>query len=492
VKDILSKTAIALYLLLTAAGLASAQDYVQLPAAIHVSTDISDGKLSLEEIAAIARNNGIAVLIPTDRDSMAWEYGIAPLRNILKKRVTEKSVFSYGVKRYFQRIEALKRSYPGLIVIPGLESAPYYYWQGSVFNDDLVIRDWHKHMLVLGLSRPVDLEYLPVLGNPKGLWLPLGVRSVLLAWPLLLAAFGIWCMRKRVYHYADSSGRSLGSYSRSWRIFGIIVFCTAVIFFANNYPFMYQKFDQYHGSRGIMPYQNLIDYVNSRGGLTFWPHPESSNVDKAGPVGIETDEYSDHLLTTHGYTGFAIFYEGYKRVGAVGGIWDRILIEHCRGMRQSALWAIAGLAFDKTGDLGSRMNDVRTVLLSSASTESAALDALKKGRMYCMRGKGSDAFVLDAFTVSDAGKNAKTMGEELRSNNAPAIRIAGHLLRGQDKTFTIQLIKDGTLLRVFEAVSPFDMSYVDAATSSPQKSYYRVQITAQDITVISNPVFVQR
>ena len=74
-----------------------------------------------------------------------------------------------------------------MIIIPGIESAPYYYWQGSIFNDDLVIKDWHKHMLVIGLSNPADLEYLPVMGNPKGLWQPCRIRNIFLAWPFVLA-----------------------------------------------------------------------------------------------------------------------------------------------------------------------------------------------------------------------------------------------------------------------------------------------------------------
>jgi hypothetical protein len=198
------------------------------------------------------------------------------------------------------------------------------------------------------------------------------------------------------------------------------------------------------------------------------------------------------LLKTSGYTGFAIFYEGYKQVGSIGGVWDQILLEYCKGNRQSPIWAIAGLAFDKTGDLASYMNDVRTVLISLGSTAPAALDAIKNGRMYCLRGKDSSLFVLDKFAVTDATGNDKTMGEEALIKNNPLIRIEGHLLNGQDKSFTIQLIKDGVLLRVFETVSPFAVSYEDAAVPASPKSYYRVQITSGNLVVISNPIFVQR
>ena len=56
------------------------------PAAIHMSSDISDGKLTLEQIAACRRENGISVLIPTDRDSMSWEYGMPACAQHFEKK----------------------------------------------------------------------------------------------------------------------------------------------------------------------------------------------------------------------------------------------------------------------------------------------------------------------------------------------------------------------------------------------------------------------
>ena len=481
------------FIFMSCPAFAAGQRYLQLPASIHVSSRISDGRLSLEEIAQTASENGFDVLIPAERDFMRWEYGIRPLRNILKKRVQQRCVFSYGIKEYLRRMDSLKKQFPGMIIINGLESAPYYYWQGSIFGDDLTIRDWHKHMLVLGLSRPSDLEYIPVIGNPRGLRQPLGMRTFFLALlPLALAALAVLCVRRRQYRYADSSGNPLGPYSRPWRITGISLFIIAALVFINNYPFRDTKFDQYHNNIGVMPYQNIIDYVNNRAGLIFWAHPEAANSGKSGPIGFATDEHSDHLLLTRGYTGFAVFHEGFKRVGRAGGVWDQVLLEYCRGSRRSPVWAIACLAYDKTGSLSSYMRDVRTVLLSRARTADDAMDALRKGRMYCVRGKGSSEFILDRFTVTDSYGNDMAMGEEAAVRDDPVIRIEGHILHGQKKSFTIQLIRDGRLMRVFEAESPFALSYVDSSDSGPSRSFYRVQITSGDLTVVSNPVFVQR
>lgn len=471
---------------------AGPEGYTQLSCAIHIASTVSDGKYTLEEIADIAAAQGIDVLIPADRDTMSWEYGTLPLRNIIKKRVEERSVFSYGISGYFRRIEALQKAHPGMIIIPGIESAPFYYWQGSPWTDDLTIRDWHKHLLVIGLNKPSDLESLPVLGNPKGLEHGFTSRSIFLFWPALLVAAGAWCLTRRVYSYTDASGKRLGPYSRGWRLTGVTLIFFGILGLINNYPFVYPKFDQYHSGQGIRPYQEFINYANSRQGLTFWAHPEAANIDRSGNVGIETQEHSDHLLTAAGYTGFCIFYEGFKKVGVVAGIWDQLLAAYCRGARRDPVWAIAGLAYDRRGELTAALEDQRTVVLARSPTAEGVLDALRNGRAYCMRGKGSASFTLDEFSVVDASGRSAAMGQEAAVQGPVEIRIRGGLLHGQGRTFTIQLIRDGGILRVFEAQSPFDITYVDTLGSAQERSYYRAQITSMGLIAVTNPIFVKR
>ena len=80
-------------------------------------------------------------------------------------------------------------------------------------------------------------------------------------------------------------------------------------------------------------------------------------------MGLETSEHTHLLQETKGYTGFSIFYEGYKKVGKPGGLWDVILIEYCQGLRKKPIWAIGGLAFDRGGELSSRMRGLQTIVL---------------------------------------------------------------------------------------------------------------------------------
>jgi hypothetical protein len=136
-----------------------------VPIAIHVSTAISDGSLMLPEVINVARAKGMKAVIVTDRDFMKWEYGLWPLRNIIKKTKEMNSVFKIGVDKYLNLIESEAKRNPDIVIIPGLESAPFYYWQGIPFSENFKICDWHKHILVFGLEKPEDFRKLPVLSN---------------------------------------------------------------------------------------------------------------------------------------------------------------------------------------------------------------------------------------------------------------------------------------------------------------------------------------
>ncbi len=488
--------------------IALAEDFIQAPAAIHMSSTVSDGKYTRLEIIEIAKQNNIKVVIITDRDLMHWEYGLWPLRNIVKKTVEDKSLFKYGIKRYLEEIKNLQKENPGLVLIPAIESAPFYYWQGNVFKN-LTMYNWHKHLLVMGLETVKDYENLPLAGNGKGLVLPFRFKDIYRLWPILIILIGILCLYKRQFNYKDLYGRQLGPFSRKWQICGGVLTIIGLLFLLNNYPFRNLKFDQYQGDLGIKPYQDFIDYVNKAGGLAFWAHPEAENIEKIGKVNIETREHTRDLLWAYDYSGFAIFYEGYKKVGCLGGLWDEIL---CQGKRKAPIWAIAGLSFDSTGNLSGYMKELRTVLLMRGFTKQKALEALKKGRMYAMIGARSSEFVLDKFIIKDILNGAeKTMGEEIESEEKPQLQISGHFLNpvrnnigvvgnseisngvnGQNKPLKIRLIKNGVIIKTFEATSPFDISYEDENNEKDAKFYYRLEIESEGILVVTNPIFVVR
>ncbi len=468
------------------------EEFIQVSAAIHINSTVSDGKYALAEITEIARLNKFQAVIFTDRDSMRWQYGLWPLRNIIKKTVESNSVFVYRPERYLNRIRRLQERNPDLVLIPGVESAPFYFWKGSPFNNTLAIHNWHRHMLLIGMEASEDYKRLPVVGNPQGLWLSLRFKDIYRFWPILVVLIGGLCLRKRQFAYKDYNGITLGDYSRAWQILGTVLIVLGLAFLINNYPFRGLKFDQYQGDLGTAPYQNFIDYANERGALCFWAHPEAEYVQKRGEIKIETLSYVKNLLKTQGYAGFTVFHEGYKQVGIPGGIWDEVLMQYCQDKRKAPVWAIAGLAFDQNGDLSSRMQNLRNRLLVPQLNKVQVLTALKKGRMYVLRGKQSGQFILDKFTIADAvtGNNA-VMGQELLLAGGVRLNITGSFLDGNNSPVEIALIRDGKVIKVFEETAPFNVIYDDDyMPTSGQRSYYRLQIRAKDLIVITNPIFV--
>ena len=50
-----------------------------------------------------------------------------------------------------------------------------------------------------------------------------------------------------------------------------------VLLLFDNHPFRSSLVDQYHGDRGIKPYQEVIDFAVSKGALVFWNDVEAGN-----------------------------------------------------------------------------------------------------------------------------------------------------------------------------------------------------------------------
>ncbi|MBN3041024.1 MAG: hypothetical protein JW867_07835, partial [Candidatus Omnitrophica bacterium] len=399
----------------------ASDNFIQLKAILDFTTKASEGNLSLEQIINIARENQVSIVIPTDRDHMLWEYGLWPLRKIIRKKVEHNSLAEYGVNKYLKEIKDLRKKYADMVIIPATESAPFYYWQGSYFKNNLTMHDWHKHIITMGLEKESDYDYLPVIGNEKALARGFSIYKF---WPLLVIFLGLLCLRKRKYNYKDSQRKSLGPISAKWRLIGIILVFTGIVFFLNNFPFSEYAFDQYHGNLGNLPYQQFVDYVADKGGLTFWDHPEAEYVYSAGDVDFKTYRHTNLLLELKNYTGFAIFYEGYETAGKPSGIWDQSLKEYCQGQRKNPAWAVAGLGFEKE-DLKKLIRDLQTIVLVKNKDKQSVLDAFRKGRLYVARGKRSFNFKLDEFYVHDKKGLKGYAGEELDIDGNPSMHIKG-------------------------------------------------------------------
>ncbi|MFH1459686.1 MAG: PHP domain-containing protein [Candidatus Omnitrophota bacterium] len=452
------------------------EELIQIPALVHISSTISDGKNSLEQIIKAAESSNFKAIVFTDRDFMQWEYGLWPLRKIFKKVFKQNSVKDFGFEKYIKRIGKLNKKYPGLVLIAGLETNPFYYWSGSIFSKNFSLHDTHKHMLIFGLEDENNFNQLPVIANQKALFKTFKLKDVLNFWPVLvlILALGLTRIRKKL---------------------GIFIFILSTLFLINNFPFKPCLFDQYHGDQGLMALQNTINYVREKNGLIFWAHPEAKYDQKSEYVEIITNPHSDDLMKTIDYTGFSVFYEGYKIIGCPGGLWDQLLIEAVNGKRKTPAWVIGGLAFDSQGELTESLKDLRNILLVKSINKNEILNAFRMGSLYVSRGKRSADFILNEFSICDPmGNSAKTIGQTLSlPGNDIIIKIKGDLKDNNANlsTFRLSLIKNARVIKNFQTQTPFNIEVNDLINPDESNSYYRLEIVTQGLHVITNPIFVK-
>ncbi|MEW6614136.1 MAG: PHP domain-containing protein [Thermodesulfobacteriota bacterium] len=451
---------------------AYANEYIQIAGLIDIRSTFSDGSYSIEELVNIAKNRGLEVLIFTDHDRIEMEYGLFPFRHIIKRKIERPSVLKIGAKKYLNKIKEVGHKYPEMILIPGVESAPFYYWTGSIIKGNLTAHNWEKHILVIGLEKPEDYKNLPILSgafstNYISQFLPTTLLFI------ISALFSIFLIRWR------------GIYKK----IGIIGFILSLLLIINYHPFKSSVFDQYHGDQGVLPYQEFIDYVNKRGGMTFWSHPESkSGIDKKGRIYVNTPPHPDDLVKTKGYTGFAAIYGDNITATEPDREWDTVLQEYCLGKRARPVWGIS--AADYHSEAGGKLGEFPTTFIVKEKSKEEVLYALKNGNMYVYQGSIGYRLSLDEFTVSDTSTHYKaTMGEQISAKDSPVLKIK--LSSSDKKNYKIQgrIIRSGKLIDTFSGTTPMKYTYRDSYFNPNEKIYYRIDVKGPGI-LVSNPIFV--
>ncbi len=453
---------------------ATASEYIQVPGLIDLRTTYSDGELGLESLVDLAEKRGFHVLFINDHDRLAMEYGLFPLRNILKKRVELNSINKGGPEKYLVGIKEVQGKYPDMIIIPGSETAPFYYWKGSYFTKNLTAHNHERRILTIGLEKADDYKGLPILHNG------FSTRHFKVSLPFIL-----------LYLVPFILGLLLLKWKGFSRISGVMICGISLLFMVNTDPFRSSPFDQYHGDRGIAPYQEVIDYVDKRGGLTFWNYPETrSGVRKMRPIFVNTPPYPEVLAQSKGYTGFAALYGDTITITEPGKEWDRVLLEYCRGERDSPVWGISTADFHKDAGSSEKLGNFPTIFLVREKSKEEILFAMRKGRMYACRGKYPQHMVLDNFSVCSA--ECKTMavsGDEILLSENPHLHIFLSAKKQTQNRVKIRLIRSGELLEVFEGSLPMEIDYEDRYFKPGRKIYYRIDARGCGV-LVSNPVFV--
>ena len=449
--------------------------YQQIAGLIDLRSTFSDGAHDIETLAQMAKDRGFEVLIINDHDRMVMEYGLPPFRNLIKRKVEIPSINKNGAKAYLDSIKKVQKKYPGMVIIPGSETAAFYYWTGSYFKKNLTAHDHEKRILTIGMERPEDYENLPILHNGFSAQYPgIAIPEILLFFVVLVLA--VFLIKWR----------------RFYRIAGIIIFIWCVASISNSNVFRSSSFDQYHGDQGIAPYQHLIDYVDSKGGLTFWNYPETkSGVRQMGPIYVNTPPYPEVLEQARDYTGFAAIYGDNITVTEPGNIWDRVLIAYCDGRRNRPVWGISTADFHEEGGAGEQLGNFPTIFLVQEKSRKDVLKALKNGKMYASyQGNYLQSVRLDEFSVcSSEGGNKGISGDEITLKENPTIRIFVSAAEASEKKVTIRLIRSGELIEIFEGTLPMQIDYEDGYFQPGEKVYYRMDMQGQG-KIVSNPIFV--
>ncbi len=449
-------------------------DYQQVAGLIDVRTTYSDGAHDLNFLIDLAKKRGFEVLFINDHDRMAMEYGVFPFRNILRKREEMPSINSSGAEKYLQSIRLASQQHPEIILIPGSETAPFYYWTGSPFKDNLTAHNWERHLLIMGLENPQDYKNLPILHNGFSALYSRQLLSLSIIF-LVLMLLGFILALKRGY----------------FRILGIVILVNASLMLIEFHPFKSSLFDQYSGDQGYLPYQELIDYVRERGGMAFWTHPEAkAGKSRKGPIMVNTPPHPEALLMTKDYTGFGAIYGTWITATEPGMEWDRVLLEYCRGERSTPAWGISTADYHEEGLGGEKLGNFPTVFLVKKKTREEVFLALRQGRMYaCRTGNNFQRFALKDFSIFDSNTNSHAnMGEIIELKNGPEMRIKVSSSDQKTHNIDVRVIRSGKLLKTFSKTTPFVIDFKDDYFNPGELIYYRIDIPGK---LVSNPIFVK-
>ena len=481
---------VAALLALVVAGVAGPADALErLPAILHIHSDLSTGYFSLEQLAAMAEKQGIGALLVTENYLLRVEYGLPPFRALTRATREERSVLDRGVEHYLERVARARAANPRVLILAGVEVLPHYYWTGSPLVLDMMVHNTQKNLLVFGLTDAAALRSLPVTGNTNAA--AFGWTSALDALPSVLVVPGVLLLlRKR--RSLKRRGRAVIVVTRRAWAAGAVLCGIGLLALVRGWPFAVDPYPPYE-DLGLRPHQDLIDYVDGRGGATVWSLPEARDDGEQwfGPIRVRwrTAPYPDDLLRTARYSAFGAVYEDTTRVERPGGGWDRLLSQFALGDRSRPAWAVGESGFHGF-TAGKGLGNVQTVFLVEERSERAVIDALRRGRMYALQRERDAGLALTEFEVR-SGAAAAVSGETLHAAEAAPIEVsvAVEAAGGATRDVRVTLVRNGVTVDAWTGPTPMRAVHRERFDGGP--AFYRLDVRGAG-RLLSNPIFVRR
>jgi len=459
---------------------------------LHVHTDLTTGDLSLDELTRVAEAGGIEAIFLAENYLLRVEYGLPPFRALTRVSREEPSVLGNGgAARFLERVAAARRLRPSLLIVPGVEVMPHYFWTGSPLTFSLTLHNVQKNLLVFGIRDPAALAALSATGNrhpPSYGW-----QSLADVAPAALVVPGFVLLRRKRRQHHRLGRTVVVVWRRRWGV-GLTLVVVGVVAVVRGWPFTVDHYPPWRNA-GLEPYQTLIDQVERLGGVSMWSFPEAADAGerKVGPVRVTwlTEPYGDDLLRTFRYTAFGAVYDQPTRFTDPGLGWDRLLGQYVRGERTRPAWAVAESGFHGF-TRGKRMGSVQTIFLVEERSEAAVLDGFKRGRLYSVRRTPEAALTLTDFSVAGPMATAAS-GETLRVADGTRLQVrigvdssdgAGHPLR-------VSLVRNGVVVEMWAGQAPFAAVHEETFDGTPM--YFRVETRGRaPHHLLTNPVFVRR
>jgi hypothetical protein len=468
-----------------------------LVVAMHVHSTFSTGALTVEQLAMEAERLGLDAVVLTDNLVLQYEYGFVPLRGVVRAVVSLPSVLSAGAQAFLAEVADVQRRHPRVLLIPGVEVAPHYYWTGSVFDRTLTMHNSQRNLLVVGLSNPDDYDALPVNGNTATY--RFGWESTANLVPGLLFLPAAWLWRLRTYRSAHV-GPLFYRATKRYRLAATCVGGLAAGLLVNAWPFAQPLYSPYDGTLDYRPDQAVIDAAAARGGLILWSMPEARDhsVHTFGPVGpvtVETRPYPEALVLTSGYTGFGGVYEDNRTITRPGAIWDQVLGQYLAGQRPTVPVMAGEIAFHGPGQDTKTLDRVVTVAWSRERTPVGVLEAIRSGRVYAVqRAKPDYRLRLDNFRVEcEDGTVDAGSGETVPwPGCALLVRLRVSATDEGSHPVTVTLIRSGRVLARATGQTPLEHVVLEPAGSIGEPLFYRLEAKGEGGgELLSNPIFVR-